>query len=92
MAGGMNRRGTAPPMYERVTQHPPAGSPCPMRHVWVADAVDRAGVKRPGLLVMWRRTASGVGWEALVHYGAELRPGQWAVVEEWVGEALLTPV
>ncbi len=53
-----------------------------MRHVWVTDAADRAGVKRPGLLVEWRKSSLG-GWEALVIYGAELRSGQWAVVHEW---------
>lgn len=52
-----------------------------MRHVWVADAADRAGVKRPGLLVKWRKGPLG-SWEALVLYGAELRSGQWAVVYE----------
>ena len=61
-----------------------------MRHVWVADPADRSGVKRPGLLVMWRRTHSGADWEALVLYSAELRPGEWAVVQEWVAEGLLT--
>ena len=78
-------------MAERVARRRGVESPCPMRHVWVAGAADGAGVKRPGLLVMWRRTESGIGWEALVLYGAELRPGRWAVVQEWVGEALLTP-
>ena len=63
---------------------------CPMRHVWVADPADGAGVKRPGLLVEWRRDVRGVGWEGLVHYAAELRPGRWAVVEEWVAADLLT--
>ena len=33
------------------------------RHVWV----DRAGGYRyPGLVVTWRRTADGSGWEAYV--------------------------
>lgn len=86
----MSRSGSGPTMAERVARTRSSESPCPMRHVWVADAVDRAGVKRPGLLVMWRKTESGTGWEALVLYGAELRPGQWAVVQEWLSEALLT--
>lgn len=86
----MSRRGNGPTMAERVARQHAVESPCPMRHVWVADAADGAGVKRPGLLVMWRRTeGGGIGWEALVLYGAELRPGQWAVVQEWVAEALL---
>lgn len=90
MTGGINRPGGGRPMAERVGRSRVTDSPCPMRHVWVADAADRAGVKRPGLLVMWRKAEHGAGWEALVLYGAELRPGQWAVVQEWVGEGLLT--
>lgn len=91
MAGGMNQR-RGPTMAERVARGAENHDPCPMRHVWVADAADGAGVKRPGLLVLWRRTEGGTGWEALVLYGAQLRPGQWAVVQEWVGEALLTRI
>jgi hypothetical protein len=90
MAGGMNRRGDQGTMADRSKVRRETDAPCPMRHVWVADPADRSGVKRPGLLVMWRRTHSGAGWEALVLYGAELRPGEWAVVQEWVAEALLT--
>jgi hypothetical protein len=90
MAGGMNKRGAGLTMTERLALTQRSDSPCPMRHVWVADAADRAGVKRPGLLVMWRKCETDTGWEALVLYGAELRPGQWAVVQEWVGEALLS--
>ena len=55
---------------------------CPSRHCWVADAVDGLGVKRPGLLVEWRRT--GQAWEGRVVYAAQLRPGRWVMVEEWV--------
>lgn len=89
MAGGMTRKTSGPTMAERVARTRGVDDGCPMRHVWVADAADRAGVKRPGLLVEWRRTGSG-GWEALVLYAAQLRPGQWAVVQEWVGEGLLS--
>ena len=90
MAGGMNRRGDQGSLGDRTKATLRSEAPCPMRHVWVADPADRSGVKRPGLLVMWRRTQSGADWEALGLYGAELRPGEWAVVQEWVAEALLT--
>ena len=62
---------------------------CPGRHCWVADAVDKTGVKRPGLLVEWR--AREAGWEGRVVYVAQLRAGGWALVEEWVPASLLTP-
>lgn len=90
MAGGMTRR-DGPTMAERLRRSSgPVDAPCPMRHVWVADPADRSGVKRPGLLVEWRRTDAG-GWQGRVLYGAELRAGAWAVVEEWIAEALLSP-
>ncbi len=80
-------------MAERVArtqvQHEPAPEACPARHCWVADAADRLGVKRPGLLVEWRQDAGG-GWEGRVLYAAQLRDGRWAVVEEWVAAPLLT--
>ena len=68
------------------------GPDCRARHCWVADPADRSGQKRPGLLVEWRRAAAGPGWQGLVVYAAQLRPGRWAVVEEWVDESLLTPI
>lgn len=91
MAGGMGRRaGSGIPLRDRSAQ--PASPPeCPLRHVWVAASVDGAGVKRPGLLVEWRRNPTTGSWEGLVHYGAEFRPGHWGVVEEWVPHDLLTP-
>lgn len=79
-------------MSERVARSRAAQSPCPLRHVWVSDPADRSHTKRPGLLVEWRRAPTGIGWEALVLYGAELRPGEWAVIQEWLGEALVSPV
>ena len=90
MAGGISKRGDQGTLADRSKAGRGTEVPCPMRHVWVADAADRSGVKRAGLLVMWRRTQSGAGWEALVLYGAALRPGEWAVVQEWVAEGLLT--
>jgi hypothetical protein len=44
---------------------------------------------RPGLLLEWRRTPEG-RWEGRVSYAAELRPGRWATVEEWLGAELLS--
>lgn len=61
----------------------------PARHCWVADTVDGLGMKRPGLLVEWRR--SGQDWQGRVVYAAQPRPGRWVLVEEWVDAALLTP-
>ena len=43
---------------------------------------------RPGLLLEWRRT--GHLWEGRVVYAAQLRPGLWATVEEWLPAELLT--
>lgn len=62
---------------------------CPGRHCWVSGAVDDAGVKRPGLLVEWR--AGTGGWEGRVVYVAQLRPGTWVLVEEWLAATLLAP-
>lgn len=40
----------------------------------------------------WRRATVGPGWQELVCYASELRPGHWAMIEECVDESLLTPV
>jgi hypothetical protein len=86
MGGG--RRGGVP-MVQRVrSAGPPSYDDCPARHCWVADAVDEQGVKRPGLLVEWRRGDGG--WEGRVVYVAQVRPGRWVLVEEWVAAAQLT--
>jgi len=55
---------------------------CPVRHCWVGAPVD-GGARRPGLLLEWRRTEDG-RWQGRVAYAAELRPGRWATVEEWL--------
>ncbi len=47
-------------------------------------------IKRPGLLVEWRQ--DDVRWEGRVVYAAQLRPGVWVTVEEWLPAALLTPL
>lgn len=82
----MTRQGSGVPLAQRTS----APEPCPMRHCWVADAVDGHGTKRPGLLLEWRQAAQG--WEGRVLYAARLRPAQWATVEEWLPAALLTPL
>ena len=95
MAGGMSKQGSGIPLGERrrgggpVIGAEPAADSCPVRHCWVTDAVDRRGVKRPGLLVEWRRTTAS--WEGRVVYAVTLRPGEWALVEEWLPADLLTP-
>ena len=78
-------------MWQRVRQHVDADvTACPARHCWVLDPADRTGVKRPGLLVEWRRV-EGEGWEGRVVYLAQLRPAAWVMVEEWVPAVLLVP-
>lgn len=77
------------PMSRRVQLTAGLHDGCPARHCWVSGGVDDVGVKRPGLLVEWRVAATG--WEGRVVYAAELRAGQWALVEEWLSAALLTP-
>ncbi len=88
MAGGMRPKAGGPTLAERSAGR--STTPCPVRHVWVSDPADHSGTRRPGLLTEWRSTGSG-GWEGLVAYGAQLRPGQWSLVQEWVPAALLSP-
>ncbi len=76
------------PMARRVELGNASSTACPARHCWVAGAVDLSGVTRPGLLVEWRSTTTG--WEGRVVYVAELRPGGWVLVEQWVAATLLT--
>ena len=89
--GGIGgRRGIA--LSDRVRAGTGVGAPDdegPGRHCWVAGAVDDHGVKRPGLLVEWRQGRAG--WEGRVVYVAQLRAGQWLLVEEWLPAELLTP-
>ncbi len=37
----------------------------------------------------WRRGEGG-RWQGRVVYTAELRPGEWATLEEWLGAELLS--
>jgi hypothetical protein len=88
----MSKRGGGIPMSERVvraTSRPSTEDGCPARHCWVGDPVDESGVKRPALLVEWRRTTSGA-WEGRVVYLARLRRDAWVMVEEWIPAAMLT--
>ncbi|HEY6933088.1 MAG TPA: hypothetical protein VI452_06780 [Marmoricola sp.] len=97
MKGGMSR-GAGVPLRDRVrtgtrpddapTPEPVADQPCPARHVWVSLPVD-ATEPRPGLLLEWRKVEHR--WEGRVVYLAELRPGRWSLVEEWIAAELLTP-
>ncbi|MDP3968075.1 MAG: hypothetical protein Q8Q02_07315 [Nocardioides sp.] len=96
MAGGYGR-GAGIPLKDRVRVDQPtepaqqpvtaAGSGHPGRHCWVSMPVD-ASHPRPGLLLEWRR--AGHVWEGRVAYVAQLRPGRWATVEEWISSELLT--
>jgi hypothetical protein len=95
--GGYGGRGV--PLHARTRTNdptsgrpakPPAATPCPVKHCWVTVPVD-GGAPRPGLLLEWRKDVGG-RWEGRVVYAAELRPGRWATVEEWVGEGVLDPL
>ncbi|MAO79762.1 MAG: hypothetical protein CMH82_03690 [Nocardioides sp.] len=98
MAGGGYGRGAGIPLKDRVRVDPAAsgasrspaaaaGPEHPGRHCWVSVPVD-ASQPRPGLLLEWRR--AGHLWESRVVYVAQLRPGRWATVEEWIPGELLT--
>jgi hypothetical protein len=77
-------------LHARSRAPAPAPQPpaCPVKHCWVTGPVD-GGAPRPGLLLEWRRDESD-RWEGRVSYAAELRPGRWATVEEWLSADLLT--
>lgn len=98
MAGGGYGRGAGIPLKDRVRvddADPGASRPTaaaasaeqPGRHCWVSVPVD-APHPRPGLLLEWR--LAGHLWEGRVVYVAQLRPGRWATVEEWIPAELLT--
>lgn len=94
MAGGGYGRGAGIPLKDRVRVDQGSEAPAvaaapehPGRHCWVSVPVD-ASHPRPGLLLEWRR--AGHLWEGRVVYLAQLRPGRWAAVEEWIPAELLT--
>jgi hypothetical protein len=97
MARGGYGSGSGVPLRDRVRGAPgpvpaaPAPDPVdpPGRHCHVSLPVDGSR-PRPALLIEWRRVDNG-RWEGRVAYVAELRPGRWALVEEWVPAELLTP-
>lgn len=96
VAGGYGR-GAGIPLKDRVRVDGGTGASAapatavgpehPWRHCWVSVPVD-ASQPRPGLLLEWRR--AGHLWEGRVVYVAQLRPGRWATVEEWVPAELLS--
>ena len=95
MAAGGYGRGAGIPLSERVRADSAPdprearlarGLDQPARHCWILVPVDGSG-PRPGLLLEWRR--SGTGWEGRVVYAAQLRPGRWAWVEEWIAAGLV---
>jgi hypothetical protein len=91
VAGGMQgKRGSGLPMSERVRLGSSSAPACPARHCWVISAAD-GGARRPGLLLEWRQTSGGHRWQGRVVYAAQLRAGEWALVEEWVDATLLDP-
>ncbi|WP_104105786.1 hypothetical protein [Nocardioides sp. 616] len=103
MARGGYGSGSGVPLSDRVRSDPAASSPTtppersggdgedaagrPGRHCWVTVPVDGPRA-RPGLLLEWRQGARG-RWEGRVVYSAQLRPGRWALVEEWIPAELL---
>lgn len=103
MAAGGYGRGAGIPLKDRVrvgdakelaeVAEPSLPSPetgdCPARHCWVSLPVD-GSQPRAALLLEWRRVERG-RLEGLVVYVAQLRPGRWASVTEWVPAELLTP-
>jgi hypothetical protein len=91
------RGGLGVPMSQRVAAGRPADpalpapvEECPARHCWVLDPADGRHVRRPGLLVEWCQGGPG-GWEGRVVYAAQLRPGEWMTLEEWVPATLVRP-
>ena len=82
----MSKRGAfGIPMAQRVALRDSV-DPCPARHCWVLDPADHSG-KRPGLLVEWHHTDDDE-WLRRI-YAAQLRPGEWMTLEEWLPAASL---
>jgi len=76
------RRRTSGSLADRVadTSRPPP--PPTVKHCWVSDPNGRL----PGLLLGWRRGASG--WEGRV-VRPVIEPSGWVLVEEWLPAGVL---
>ena len=86
----MSKRGDWGSMADRVQRADGAGDGSPpgsraIKHCWVTDRHGRL----PGLLLEWRRTASG--FQGRVVHPVIEAGGGWVVVEEWLPSALLDP-
>lgn len=87
MAAGGYGRGSGVPLRERRragegTQPSDREEDCPARHCWVLAPLD-GSERRAGLLVEWRRDDVD-GWQGLVTYLVQFRPGRWSQVTEWL--------
>lgn len=91
----MNRRGERISLHERIHGTPPSvqhestsarAGPRSIGHCWVTDEVTDEHGRLPGLLLEWRRTASG--WQGRVVRPA-LDAGEWILVDEWLPSELL---
>jgi hypothetical protein len=80
----MGRKGDRVSLHERIHGKPaPDGPRAPVvTHCWVTDRHGRL----PGLLLEWRRVASG--WQGRV-VRPVLEAGVWVLVEEWLPSVLL---
>lgn len=100
----MSKRGSGIPMHQRVALGreelqplPDAGAgpapqsdDSPARHCWVLVPADGSGLRRPGLLVEWRRDDHG-SWSGRVVYVVRLRTGSWALLDEWLPQSDIAP-
>ena len=77
------RRTTAADAPETSPAAAPRGGPESLRHCWVSSPQGRL----PGLLLEWRRVASG--WQGRVVHPVPDADG-WILVEEWLPASDLT--